>query len=69
MKNALKIIIRAVFGHEFYVYHIGDSVKIFPSVSYVDALEWAACALNDDKIKIVNRWGYLVATRSNAKMC
>lgn len=67
--NIYKVLIRAIAGHEFYVWHIdtmGRS-KVFPCTTMQDAMEWASCALNEDQVKIVDRSGYLVASRARIK--
>ena len=63
IKTIYKAVYRAIFGHEFYVYHIGQCPKVFPCNTWRDALEWAACALKGDTVKIVDNAGYFLASR------
>lgn len=66
LTRSYKALIRAIAGHEFYVWHIdtmGRS-KVFPCTTMQDAMEWVICALNEDQVKIVDRSGYLVASRA-----
>lgn len=69
LTRSYKALIRAIAGHEFYVWHIdtmGRS-KVFPCTTMQDAMEWTRCALNEDQVKIICRNGYLVCSRDRIK--
>lgn len=64
--SAYQSIMRLIFGYEFMCVHIdakNGKRKVFHCTTYADALEWMACACNDDTAKIVSRQGYLIAQR------
>lgn len=72
--NAYKSAIRAVFGHEFTVWHHWEDkgkqkVKVFHCKTYSEALEVLSCGFNDGVNCIVDRKGYLVAERYAVKAC
>lgn len=61
-----KAAIRAVFGHEYTVWHLdadGDR-KIFHCKTYTEAFAWVSCALNCSTVKVLDRSGYLVCQRN-----
>ena len=72
LTNAYNAAIRAVFGHEFTVWHHWadkgkQKVKVFHCKTYSEALELLACGFNDGVNRIVSRQGYLVAERYAVK--
>lgn len=61
-----KLINRFFFGGTYKVVHICNTTgkrKIFWCDTWMDALEWAACALNCDKVTVTDTMGFVVATR------
>lgn len=70
--NSYKALTRAVFGHEFTVWHHWEykgkqKVKVFHCKTYSEALEVLAYGFNDGVNCIVDRKGYLVAERYAVK--
>lgn len=61
-----KLFNRFFFGGTYKVVHICATTgkrKIFWCSTWKDALEWASCALNCDKVTITNTAGFLLASR------
>lgn len=62
----LKFINRSLFGGTYKVAHI-DSItgkrKVFWCDTWQDALEWVACACNDDRVVVTDTAGYILAVR------
>lgn len=61
-----KLINRILFGGSYKVAHIcavTGKRKVFWCDTWEDALEWAACALNCDKVTITDNTGFLLASR------
>lgn len=57
---------RILFGGTYKVVHICSNTgkrKIFWCDTWMDALEWASCALNCDKVTITDKTGFLLASR------
>ena len=67
--RSYKAIIRAIAGHEYRTIHIDSkgNRKVFHSTNLQDAIEWASCALNEDRVIIICRNGYFVAERARIK--
>ena len=61
-----KAAIRAVFGHEYMVWHqnADGTLDVFHCCTLQDAMEWVQCALNCSKVVIMDRSGYLVCQRN-----
>lgn len=69
IRKAITSITRALMGYEFRTVHIAPDGKrkVFHCETMQDAIEWVSCALNEDQIKIIDRNGYLVASRARIK--
>lgn len=69
IRKACAATIRAIAGHEYRTIHIAPDGKrkVFPCTNLQDAIEWVSCALNEDHVKIIDRSGYLVASRGAIK--
>lgn len=57
---------RILFGGTYKVAHICSTTgkrKIFWCDTWEDALEWASCALNCDKVTVTDTMGFVVASK------
>ena len=58
-------ILQALYGGVYACWHVANdgTKKVFWSNTLEDAMQWAACCLNDDTVKIVRYDGQLIAMR------
>ena len=58
-------ILQALYGGVYACWHVASdgSKKVFWTDTLEDALQWAACCLNDETAKVVKYDGELVAVR------
>lgn len=65
IQNLYKAAMRLVFGYEFTCWHkdLDGTQKVFHCETLQDAMEWAACALNDSAVTVIDRSGYFVCKR------
>ena len=60
-----RFILQVLYGGVYACWHVANdgSRKVFWTNTLDDAMEWAACCLNDETAKIVKYDGELVAMR------
>lgn len=60
-----RLILQALYGGAYACWHIANdgTRKVFWTSTLEDAMQWAACCLNDETVKIVRYDGELVAMR------
>ena len=58
-------ILKAMYGGVYACWHVASdgSRKVFWTNTIEDAMQWAACCLNDEIVKVVKYNGELVAMR------
>ena len=62
----LKFINRILFGGTYKVVHIDSATgkrKVFWCCTWQDAIEWVACACNDDRVTVTDTAGVVIAAR------
>ncbi len=62
----IRIINRILFGGTYKVAHIDSTTgerKAFWCDTWQDAIEWVACALNDDRVTVTDTAGVVLAQR------
>jgi hypothetical protein len=62
----IRFINKILFGGTYKVVHIDritGNRKIFWCNTWQDAIEWVACAVNDDRVVVTDTAGYIMAQR------
>ena len=57
---------QVLYGGTYKVAHIDSTTgkrKIFWCCTWQDAMEWAACACNDDRVTVTDTAGFVLAQR------
>ena len=63
---ALQPLNKALYGGTYKVAHIDSTTgkrKVFWCCTWQDAIEWVACACNDDRVTVTDTAGFVIAAR------
>lgn len=63
---ALQHLNQVLYGDTYKVVHIDsttDKRKVFWCCTWQDAMEWVACACNDDRVTVTDTAGFVLAQR------
>ena len=62
----IRFINKILFGGTYKVAHIDSTTgkrNVFWCDTWQDAIEWVACACNDDRVTVTDTAGFLIAAR------
>ena len=63
---ALQPLNKVLYGGTYIVVHIDSATgkrKVFWCCTWQDAIEWVACACNDDRVTVTDTAGFVIAAR------